>query len=102
MTHIEDEIEYIDIHDYAVITSRTVSAVRESIINGNRVRKLKAIKKGRSYYVKKSEYYIYPYINSGKGTDKVYHFPGPTLCEACTAGKRCTKIDAAGEWNGLE
>jgi hypothetical protein len=100
MTFIEDGVEYIDINEFATLTERTVQGVRDAITSGNRVRKLKAIKVRRRYYVKKSEYHIYPYINSGKGTDKVYHFPGPTLCAACTAGERCSKLNDEGEWNG--
>ena len=102
MNYNHDGIEYVEIHDYAAMIQRSVQAVRTSIFTGNRVRKLKYRREGRRLFIPLSEYYIYPYINSGKGKDRVYHYPGPTLCEACTAGKRCTKINEEGEWNGDE
>jgi len=103
MTYKDNGIEYMDIHDYANKIGRTLQAVRESVLNGNRVRKLRSKRVGRKLYIPVAEYYIYPYINSGKGTDRVYHYSldnNLLLCDACTKGQRCTKINSEGEWNG--
>lgn len=103
MRFYKDGIEYLDIHEYAYMAHITVAAVRAAIEQGNRVRKLKAIRNGLRYYIPLSEYYIYPYINKGKGKDVVKHFTKEgelVICEACTEGTRCIKIDNKGEWNG--
>lgn len=106
LRYFKDGVEYIDIHEYAHMTHRTVAAVRASIEQGNRVRKMRAIRVGSHYYVLKDEYYVFPYINKGKGIDRVYHFGSDGelhLCERCTnGGGRCTKTNEEGNWNGKE
>lgn len=104
LRYFKDGIEYIDIHEYAHMTHRTVAAVRASIVEGNRVRKMHAIRVRSLYYIPLSEYYVFPYINKGKGIDRVYHFgiDGELhLCEECTnGGHRCHKLNEKGVWNG--
>lgn len=106
LRYFKDGREYIDIHTYAAMTQRSVAAVRASIEQGNRVRKMRAIKVRSSYFVLKDEYHVFPYINKGKGIDRVYHFGSDGelhLCERCTdGGGRCTKTDSEGYWNGNE
>ena len=99
----KDGIEYVDIHEYAHMAHMTVAAIRAAIEQGNRVRKLKAIRNGFRYYIPLSEFYIYPYINKGKGKDTVKHFNlngELVICEACTEGRICTKVNDKREWNG--
>lgn len=105
LRYFKNGIEYVDIHEYAHMTHRTVAAVRASIEQGNRVRKMRAIRVGSRYYIPLDEYYIFPYINKGKGADRVYHFDKDGelhLCEECTnGGGRCPKLDETGDrWNG--
>lgn len=106
LRYFKDGIEYVDIHEYAHMTQRTVAAVRASIEEGNRVRKMRAIRNGSRYYVRLDEYYVYPYINKGKGADRVYHFNKDgsfSLCEVCTnGGGRCPKLNEQGDWNGKD
>ena len=106
MHYIKDDHEYIDIHEYANMTHRSVAAVRASIEQGNRVRKMRAIRVGSRYYVLSDEYHVFPYINKGKGIDRVYHFGKDgelILCDQCTnGGSRCSKVDEEGYWNGQQ
>lgn len=105
LRYFKDGKEYIDIHVYAAMTRRTVAAIRASIEQGNRVRKMRAIRCGSRYYILKDEFFVFPYINKGKGIDRVYHFEEDGelhLCEQCTnGGGRCPKTDEEGNWNGL-
>lgn len=104
LRYFKEGREYIDIHVYAAITQRSVAAVRASIEQGNRVRKMRAIRVGSRYYILKDEFYVFPYINKGKGIDRVYHFEEDGelhLCDQCTnGGGRCPKTDEEGNWNG--
>ena len=95
--------EYMEMTEYANLVSRAPKTVRASICEGNRFRKLQAIREGTHLFVKKNEYYIYPYIASGKNATAVYHYDEGgnfVLCEQCTQGKRCPKIDDKGEYVG--
>ena len=106
LRYFKDGVEYVDIHEYAHMTQRTVAAVRASIEQGNRVRKMRAIRNGSRYYIPLDEFHVYPYINKGKGVDRVYHFNKDgqfILCEVCTnGGGRCPKLNEQGGWNGKD
>ena len=105
LTHFDENgNEYIDMYDYADIVCRAPMSVRASIIEGNRFRKLRAIQVRTRFYVEKNELYIYPYIAPGKQTSAIYHYDSITgelvICEECTLGKRCLKVDENGNYIG--
>ncbi len=99
----ENGIEYVDLNDYAVLVGRSPSAVRASVLEGNRYRKLQHIREGTHIFIRKDEYYIYPYVASGKNATVIYHYEENNklvACEECTQGKRCPKLDEKGNYIG--
>lgn len=92
MQYIIDDKEYITIKEFSRLTNRTTSSSRYLILDGNKIRKLKAVLIDSTYFIEKDELYKFPFTDKGRYAQSVYHYDKDLnlkLCTACSEGLIC-------------
>ena len=69
-----DNTSYYEVEEFATLINRKPQTVRWLITHGNKIRKLKSRKIGRSILIPKSEYTGYPFTVQGANNQTVYFF----------------------------
>lgn len=81
--------QYVTISAASHILGRTVNSIRRLVLQGNSIRRMKALRDGSKFLIPVKEIYGFPFLAPGhNNTDLIYHFDKETesfvTCDVCS------------------